>query len=137
MQVRALTNMGRPNWDIDGNDGDVHSYDATTGKFYAVVSAGIPLTSPRYVRLRAAVVSQFVSSSACGAAAFCSGHQQLDSKAPNMIASKRLVLLVRASEQVAQVDWTSAAMLSATQINFPTINGTADPFKTFIQMEFC
>lgn len=29
------------------------------------------------------------------------------------------------SEQVAQIDWSSGAMLTATKINFPSINGTA------------
>ena len=50
MQIRPLTNMGRPNWDVDGNEGDVHSYDPATGIFYALVSSGVPMTSPRYVR---------------------------------------------------------------------------------------
>jgi hypothetical protein len=55
--------MGRPNWDIDGNEGDVHSYDPATGTFYALVSAGIPMTSPRYVRPRGSSFLRLFASS--------------------------------------------------------------------------
>ena len=39
-KVRRLANLEAPNWDVMGNSGDVHSYDAETGMFYAVFASG-------------------------------------------------------------------------------------------------
>jgi hypothetical protein len=40
-EVRPLQNLGRPNWDVNGNNGMVAAFDPANGFYYALFSAGV------------------------------------------------------------------------------------------------
>jgi len=44
---------------------------------------------------------------------------------------------VPSAKHLAEIDWTSAALLAAPAIVFPKIDGKDDPFKLIVQMESC